>query len=434
MGVNHSVVLDTVRCTGCTNCIKQCPTQAIRVRDGKAAIIESRCIDCGECIRICPHYAKSAQIDTLESIRRFRYPVALIAPTFYGQFPSSVRFEEILGGVLSLGFHRAADVAVGAEIATGCVSRYMEEHSRPRPLISTACPAVTRLIRLKFPELTEHFVPLAQPMRITAQIVRERMIKEGYPKRDIGVFFISPCAAKASAVRNPIGFDLSEVDGVIGINQVYWKVFSNIKNERPKPVESEAGPAGIGWALIGGESQLLQNCHKVAVDGLSNVIQLMEGVVMGRVKGIEFIEALACVGGCVGGPLTIENPFVAKALIQEWTKGSRKMKISMDDCDWRKYQWTTPTETQTPFLLDENPEVAMLKMEAIDDLVKGLPGLDCGACGSPTCRALAEDVVQDHSSMVDCIFLLKQNMSELAEAMFNLSRKIPASISNKKSE
>jgi hypothetical protein len=169
----------------------------------------------------------------------------------------------------------------------------------------------------------------------------------------------------------------------------------------------------------------------VAVDGLSNVSQLMESVVMGRVKGVDFIEALACVGGCVGGPLTIENPFVAKALIQERTKESKKTRISAEKCDWRKYQWTVATETQTPFLLDEKPEVAMLKMAAIDDLVKGLPGLDCGACGSPTCRALAEDVVQEHSSMVDCIFLLKQNMSELAEAMFNLSRKIPASISKK---
>jgi hypothetical protein len=176
---------------------------------------------------------------------------------------------------------------------------------------------------------------------------------------------------------------------------------------------------------------LLQNQHKVAVDGLNSIIQLLEGVVMGRLKGIDFIEALACVGGCVGGPLTIENPFVAKALIQEWTQGSKEMKIDIRDCDWRKFYWTHSLESQTPFRLDENPEVAMLKMAAIDDLMKGLPGLDCGACGSPTCKALAEDVVQEHSSLVDCIFLLKQNMSELAEAMFDISRKIPASISKK---
>jgi hypothetical protein len=357
--------------------------------------------------------------------------VALIAPTFYGQFPLSVSLDEILGGVMSLGFHRVAEVALGAEIATGCLMNYMAEHPEPRPLISTACPAVTRLVKLRFPELVEHLVPLAQPMRITAQMTREKMMKEGYPEKDIGIFFISPCAAKASAVRDPIGFERSQVDGVIGINQVYWRVFSAIKNETPRPIESEAGPAGIGWALIGGESQLLQNQHRVAVDGLSNIIQLLDGVVMDRLKGIDFIEALACVGGCVGGPLTIENPFVAKALIQEWSQGSKEMKIDIRDCDWRKFYWTHSLENRTPFRLDENPEVAMLKMAAIDDLIKGLPGLDCGACGSPTCKALAEDVVQEYSSLVDCIFLLKQNMSELAEAMFNISRKIPASISKK---
>ena len=54
----HSVMLDKELCMGCINCIKRCPTEAIRVRDGKAHILKERCIDCGECIRICPHHAK----------------------------------------------------------------------------------------------------------------------------------------------------------------------------------------------------------------------------------------------------------------------------------------------------------------------------------------------------------------------------------------
>ena len=84
--IRHSVQLDKEKCHGCTNCIKTCPTQAIRVREGKAKIINDKCIDCGECIRVCPYHAKKAIIDTFDKLKEYKYTVALPAPTFYGQF------------------------------------------------------------------------------------------------------------------------------------------------------------------------------------------------------------------------------------------------------------------------------------------------------------------------------------------------------------
>ena len=82
----HSVTLDTELCTGCTNCVKRCPTEAIRVRNKKAIIIKERCIDCGECIRQCPHHAKKAEMDPLSVINNYEYSIALPAPTLYAQF------------------------------------------------------------------------------------------------------------------------------------------------------------------------------------------------------------------------------------------------------------------------------------------------------------------------------------------------------------
>ena len=79
----HSVRLDEELCKGCINCLKRCPTQAIRVQDGKARINKKFCIDCGECIRVCPHHAKHAVYDRLEEMERFRYKVALPAPSLY---------------------------------------------------------------------------------------------------------------------------------------------------------------------------------------------------------------------------------------------------------------------------------------------------------------------------------------------------------------
>jgi ferredoxin len=79
----HSVRLDEDLCKGCINCIKRCPTQAIRVQDGKARINKKFCIDCGACIRVCPHHAKHAVYDPLEEMNRFQYTVALPPPASY---------------------------------------------------------------------------------------------------------------------------------------------------------------------------------------------------------------------------------------------------------------------------------------------------------------------------------------------------------------
>src|SRR6056297_1671171 len=92
----HSVTLDEEKCKGCTNCIKRCPTEAIRVRDGKARIINERCIDCGECIRVCPQHAKKAITDSYEMLKNFEYTVALPAPSFYAQFDAKYSRNKIL--------------------------------------------------------------------------------------------------------------------------------------------------------------------------------------------------------------------------------------------------------------------------------------------------------------------------------------------------
>ena len=83
----HSVYLAENLCKGCINCIKRCPTQAIRVRNGKARITSEYCIDCGECVRICPHHAKKIRRDAIDDVlKKYDYTVALPAPTLYSQF------------------------------------------------------------------------------------------------------------------------------------------------------------------------------------------------------------------------------------------------------------------------------------------------------------------------------------------------------------
>jgi iron only hydrogenase large subunit-like protein len=151
----HSVTLDFEKCKGCTNCIKRCPMEAIRVHDGKATIIEERCIDCGECIRCCPNHAKIALTDTIKKLSEYKYNIALPAPSFFGQFQNQEKIEDILNAFLRIGFDEVFEVALAAEIVAFIVHQQLLKENIKKPLLSSACPAVLRLIQIKFPGLLE---------------------------------------------------------------------------------------------------------------------------------------------------------------------------------------------------------------------------------------------------------------------------------------
>ena len=122
----HSVSLDVSKCKGCTTCLKRCPTEAIRIRDGHAVIDSTRCIDCGECIRVCPYKAKKATHDTLDCLSQFKYKVALPAPSLYGQFDNMDNIGYIIRGLLDLGFDDVFEVACAAELVSAYTRMYVK--------------------------------------------------------------------------------------------------------------------------------------------------------------------------------------------------------------------------------------------------------------------------------------------------------------------
>lgn len=136
----HSVRLDEEKCRGCTNCIKRCPTEAIRVRKGKARIINERCIDCGECIRICPYHAKKAITDEFQGISAWKYRIAIPAPTLYSQFKPEYSRNRLLNTFRKIGFDDVYEVARAAEFVSEATRKLMSEGNYRRPMISSACP------------------------------------------------------------------------------------------------------------------------------------------------------------------------------------------------------------------------------------------------------------------------------------------------------
>ncbi|MBQ9915196.1 MAG: 4Fe-4S dicluster domain-containing protein [Clostridia bacterium] len=424
----HSVRLDIDKCKGCINCIKGCPTEAIRVRDGKAKIIKERCIDCGECIRICPYHAKSAVTEKVDDIYNFEYKIALPAPTLYGQFNNLTDINFVLTGLKYLGFDQVYEVAKATEAITAYTKKLLAEGKLKRPVINSACPTVIRLITVRFPNLIDHILPLISPMEVAAKVARqEAMEKTGLPSEKIGVFFISPCAAKATSVRSPLGCEKHLIDGVLSIKEVYLKLLPILgKIEKVEPL-STCAFAGISWAKSSGEADALDSEKHVAVDGINHVVRLLEEVEDDEKLDVDFIEALACTGGCVGGPLNVENTFVARTKIKKLARELKKRGQSSCPVNIKEEEllWDTPVTYRNIMHLDDDIMIAMQKMERMEEIYESLPKLDCGSCGAPNCKSLAEDIVRGFASETDCIYKLREKVRGLAKQMVELEEQMP---------
>jgi iron only hydrogenase large subunit-like protein len=431
----HSVLLDADLCVGCTTCIKFCPTKAIRVRNGKAKIFEDRCIDCGECIRRCPKGAKKAVSDPLFMMDAYDIKVALPAPSLYAQFGTTYTQEDIFKALLSAGFDEVFDVAWGALVVTE-MTRDILAHEGLRPRISSACPVIVRLIQQRFPSLIPNLMPILPPSEIAAREARRRL---GDSPQKIGIFFLSPCTAKVTSVRAPLGYEASAIDAVFSFGDIYAslkRALASPSTQGPHSHEAarsedndsshrvpqgEKKPhrlplmnnleSGMGWARSDGELDALQIENAVSVDGISNVIELFEAIENGNIDSIQYIEALACPGGCVGGPMAVENPHIARATMRQryqHPSGQRQppQMPTREEAN-KSFLWTKPLAPNPVLVLDTDLSRALQMAEKIEQTRKQLPGIDCGACGAPDCDSFAEDIVRRLSSIEECRLLTR---------------------------
>jgi len=420
---NHSVNLKKDLCMGCTNCLKQCPTKAIRIQNGKAKILSERCIDCGECIRVCPHRAKQAVTDKIDIIENYKFKVALVAPAFVGQFSKEEHIDVMLSALKKIGFDDVYEVARGAEVISKKTRELLETGELLKPSISSACPAVVKLIAIRFPNLVGNIMPLRSPMEVSAgEARREAVEKTGLKPEEIGIFFISPCAAKATVVKYGSTVDKSQVDGVISIKDIYLKMAQVINKIPENEVENlgKAGAEGVLWATAGGDARASGAEKCIAVDGIHNVIKVLEAIEDGKLGDIEYVEALSCTGGCVGGPLVTENNFVANSKIRRISKSlPENFEEANSDIDTF---WDHPLVYRPVMNLDNDVKKAMEKIVELEKIYEKLPKLDCGSCGSPGCRDLAEDIVRGFASETDCVFILRERISALAHEMVELDK------------
>ncbi len=415
----HSVRLDPELCKGCINCIKRCPTQAIRVRNGKALINAKFCIDCGECIRVCPHHAKHATYDKMDVMKQYRYTVVLPAPSLYSQFNNLDDVNIVLNALLLMGFNDVFEVSAAAELVSEATREYLNHHEDNLPLISTACPSVVRLIRVRFPNLISHLLPLNPPVEVAAAMAAQRAMKKtGLERKEIGICFISPCPSKVTYSKAPLGTERSEVDHVLAIKDVYPQLISHMKAVGEEAWDLvTSGKIGISWGRSGGEASGLFTESYLAADGIENVIRVLEDLEDQKFTNLKFVELNACNGGCVGGILNVENPYVAEVKLKRLRKYMpvARSHMDMEDRAEELIPWTTGVQYEPVFSLGGNMMESFARLNQVERLCKKLPGLDCGSCGAPTCKALAEDIVRGQASENDCVYYLRENLHKLSE-------------------
>ena len=391
-------------CQGCTHCIRICPTEAIRIRQGRAEVMLHRCIQCGECIRVCPREAWKVRSNSYEKVKKEGRAVAILDPVVFWQFGSRITPRRVAEAFLEIGFTAVQELGKALQIYGSAVSFYLASKEKSIPPISSTCPAVVQLVQVRYPSLIENLVPIILPHQIMAQHKQ----KGGHGDLANGWYYIVPCLAQAEAVQGLFSKEgmLAEAIPLVDLYNPLKAIVrrkKKISEDSPWP---ETAISGMKWAIAGGESKEIGLPATLIVDGINHVARILELAESGLLDEVRFIEAWACPGGCLGGPLTVQNPFWAKYHLEEWLRknekgaGEKRKKVSLDK---ESLRWKGPVHSRPGMRLDEDLKTAMEKLRRMDEIVKKFPGIDCGACGCPSCLAFAEDVVQGHAREKECL-------------------------------
>lgn len=419
----NSVYIDQERCTGCLICVKKCLVQAMRVRNGKALIISDKCIDCGECMRCCPTRAVKALAEPLEELKKYKANIALATPSFYAQFDGSIPSAVLWQGLREIGFDGVFDVPLSGDYISQELETFLAAYRGPYPVISSVCPAVLRLIQTKYPELIPHVAPVLAPAEAAAIYVRrETSARMKLRPEEVGIWFLSPCPAKGTNIHQSIDVAHTAVTGSLTLASLYGPlslILGQIRKEHNEWPEATLGTSyGLSWGTDKGELSSVGCTHAFAVSGPDNVDEVLTQITLNKLGDVEYVACYICDGGCIGGPSVAVNKFVGlknlqKRIFLRRLREPENRRVAMQMarvCENfpLSRDYIKPLQSKPAPPLAENFVEAMEKLDKLTALSNQLPGLDCGACGAPTCRTFAEDVVRGKAEEQDCIMRRKR--------------------------
>ena len=351
--VNRKAQIDHSKCIMCGKCISVCPYSAIvkNLRpcergcpvdaismdiDRKASIDYSKCISCGSCVYQCPFGAimdKSFMLDVirmLKGAKRWGYKVwAAVAPSVAGQFPGTT-FSQITSALKALGFHDVLPVAFGADLTA---LEEAKELAEKRMLASSCCPAFVNYVQKNFPVQADELISKTpSPMVMTG-----RHIKQNDP--DARVVFIGPCVAKKQEFQ--LGSTMGAIDSVLTFEELnaMFEACSIVPEEMEDSPFDDASAYGWRFAASGGVAGAVsQSLSEQEIDFTVNAVSC-SGINSCKIallkaqKGLldaNFIEGMACEGGCINGPATLIRSPLNKVEVEKQAKCSDQTSIIKD--------------------------------------------------------------------------------------------------------
>ena len=406
-------------CQDCYKCVRHCHCKAIRIVDGKASVIAENCVACGECVKVCPSHAKKIRTDLPRLRQLLGTDVKLyasIAPSFTAYFPGTT-IGQLATALKKIGFAGVAETAVGAQTVS-CQTADFLKNTNLSIVISSACPACVDYIRKYHPKYTANIVPLYSPVMAHCQMIKEQF------GEDCKVVFFGPCAAKKNeADRNPETLSLAVTFAVL--EELFEENGITPMAEEESELFMDKAEEGRFYAIEGGMNDTLRDDNRgvryISVSGLDNLDRMLRFYNGSIGERKIFLEALACPGGCINGPVIPAAFAGGLDIIAETDKIS-----TMESSSKRNVQ----NNIEEKFSAESLPKCNVSEKELTIALARvgkftREDELNCGACGYNTCREFATALLQHKAEEAMCHTYLRKNFERTSNALI---RFIPAAV------
>lgn len=445
-------------CQDCRRCLTACPTEAIRVRGHVPSVLEHLCIDCGACVAACKPEALTIRNDVsgFAEITDRGDALLVIPPALLADCGAKYSPERVLSALRSLGFADVVSIVPyekALQEATANAARAQEDGT---PLISPMCPAIVNLIELRFPSLIPQLAPFDSPLEAVqaahpdrpmvyvvscpgqrSALIAHEVAGGLLPGRETITEYVTPAMARQAVMERLVEEDeqrsrqrreaMSRAAEAAAAETEATSEATAPAAEGTEATAADESAAAAGGAetaacdaeavvgdVIYGEDEVgrvVGGPAALVVTGVAHVVAVLEQLEDGLLGKVPVIEPYACDGGCFGSPFLQEDYHVS---LHRWEMAAARLELDAAEAEQSPAAAVSrrlPVTARPGIRLDADMGLAIEKLGRLQELLETLPGKNCGACGAPTCTALAEDVVLGRADVGDCPYVENEEES-----------------------